>query len=160
LLAGEAGKPHGLAGEIYVVPISDDPRRFEPGSALIRADGSTVVVESARMHRNRLLVKFEGIDDRDAAEVLRGDLYVSKDSLRALGEDEYWDHDLVGAEIVTATGDHVGKVDAVRHGGAQDLLVASSPRGEVLIPMVKEIVTRVDAERGVITVDPPEGLLP
>ena len=159
MLAAEVGKPHGLAGEVYVVPISDDPRRFEPGSTLKRADGSSVVIESARRHTNRFLVKFEGIDTREGAERLRGPLYVPAADVRALEDDEFWPHEIEGATAVTPSGETLGTVSRIVPGPAQDLLELHTDRGERLVPLVKEIVTEVDVERGRVTIDAPPGLL-
>jgi 16S rRNA processing protein RimM len=159
LLAGEAGKPHGLAGDVYVVPISDDPRRFQAGSVLLRVDGTELVVESARRHADRFLVKFSGIESRDAAALLRGPLYVSAADVRTLGEDEFWPHDLEGCEVVDVTGAVVGAVRAVIPGSAQDLLAVDTAAGERLVPLVKEIVVAVDVAGRRVTIDPPPGLL-
>lgn len=160
LVAGQIGKPHGLAGEVYVVRISDDPRRFEPGASLRHEDGRTLTVESAREHRNRFLVKFTGADDREAAEGLRGGLYVDASDARELEGDEFWEHDLEGlAAIHAGTGDAIGTVSYVQPGPAQDLLVLETPDGERLVPFVAEIVTAVDLDAGRVTIDPPEGLL-
>ena len=158
LLAGEIGKPHGLSGEVYVVPISDDPRRFEPGSTLLWRDDS-LVVEATRPHGTRFLVKFEGIDTRDQAEGLRGPLYVPVDEVRSLEEGEYWPHDLVGCEVWTVGQAHHGVVQDVLAGPAHDLLVIRTPNGDRMVPLVKDIVREVDAEAGLILIDPPEGLL-
>jgi 16S rRNA processing protein RimM len=160
LLAGQIGKPHGLAGEVYVVQISDDPRRFEPGATLRHEDGRVLTVAAARDHRNRFLVKFEGVDGRDDAEGLRGALYVPESEARELEGGEFWEHDLAGLTAVHAgTGTTIGTVSYVQPGPAQDLLVLDTPDGERLVPFVKEIVTEVDLEAGRVTVDPPEGLL-
>ena len=159
LLAGQIGKPHGIAGEVYVEPISDDARRFEPGSTLWRDDGTTLVVEAARHHTNRFLVKFEGSGTREDAERLRGPLYVHAADARALDGDEFWPHDLEGCEVVDAGGAHIGSVTQVVGGPAQDLLEVSTDRGERLVPFVKEIVVKVDLAERRVTIDPPEGLL-
>ena len=159
LLAGEIGKPHGTAGDVYVVRISDDPQRFDPGSRLIHGDGRTLVVESARVHRDRFLVKFEGIDSRAEAEGLRGALYVDADERRELGESEYWADDLIGCTVMTVSGAKVGTARDVMSGAAHDLLVVDTENGDRLVPMVKEIVTQVDLDARSIVVDPPEGLL-
>jgi 16S rRNA processing protein RimM len=158
LLAGRVGKPHGIAGEVYVVPISDDARRFQPGSTLQREDGTTIVVESARRHTNRFLVKFQGVDTRDDAELLRGPLFVSAEDVRALEDDEFWPHDLEGCAVVVG-GATVGTVTQVLTGPAQDLLEISTERGERLVPFVKEIVTSVDLDERTVSLEPPEGLL-
>ena len=159
LLAAEVGKPHGISGDVYVVPISDDPHRFEPGSVLLRADGSRVVIEAARRHGNRTVVKFDGVDDRDEAEALRGALFVPAGDVRELDEDEFWPHDLAGCEVVLQDGDAVGRVKEVAPGAAHDLLVVETPRGERLVPFVKEIVAEVAPDDGRIVISPPEGLV-
>ena len=160
LLAGQIGKPHGLDGEVYVVPISDDPRRFEPGSVLLDPDDRRLAVSEVRRHRDRFLVRFEGVDDREGAEKLRGlGLYVTANDLRRLDDDEFWPHDLIGSEVCTTDGDVVGKAVEVVPGAAQDLLQVDTETGPKYIPMTKAIVVEVDAVAGRIVVDPPHGLL-
>ena len=123
-------------------------------------DGRSLVVTSAHDHRNRFLVKFEGYDDREAAETLRGPLYVPGDEARDLEAGEFWEHDLEGLEVVHArTGAPVGTVAHVVEGPAQDLLVLDTPAGERMVPLVAEIVVNVDVDAGRVEVDPPEGLL-
>jgi 16S rRNA processing protein RimM len=159
LLAGEIGKPHGLGGEVYVVRISDDPRRFEEGARLVHADGRELVVESSRAHRDRLLVKFEGSDDRISAEGLRGALFVPSEEARTLEEDEYWPHELTGCTVVLGDGTVVGEVRGIDPSPAHDLLRVQTPAGDRLVPIVKEIVNEVDVNARRIIIDPPEGLL-
>ena len=159
LLAGEIGKPFGLSGEVYVVKISDDPGRFDPGGRLLDESGRTLVIESSRAHGNRWLVKFEGFDDRNAAEKLRGPIFVAADDVRRLDADEYWPHDLVGCKVYLVSGTEVGVVEAVVPGAAHDLLVVETARGERLVPVVKDIVVGVDVQARRIDIDPPEGLV-
>ncbi|MDQ3957721.1 MAG: ribosome maturation factor RimM [Actinomycetota bacterium] len=143
-----------------MIPISDDPRRFEAGSRLEQADGRTLVVRSARNHGNRFLVAFEGYEDRDAAETLRGALYVDAADARELDADEFWEHELTGLTVVRADGgDIIGTVSHVQEGPAQDLLVVDTPAGERLVPLVAGIVVEVDVAAGRVTLDPPQGLL-
>ena len=139
--------------------ISDDPRRFEPGSQLHHADGRILTVETARHHRDRFLVKFEEAADREGAKALRGAIYVPADELRALEDDEYWQHDIVGCEVKTRAGDAVGRVENVVNGPAQDLLEIATPNGNRLVPVVKDIVVSVDVAARTVVIDPPEGLL-
>ena len=159
LLAGEIGKPHGTTGEVYVIRISDDPHRFDPGAKLIQEDGRELTVRSSRSHRDRFLVHFEEAFDRESAQALRGALYVAPSAVRELDESEFWEGDLVGCRVVLSDGSEVGEVSDVIVRPAQDLLQIETSRGQRLVPFVGEIVTEVDAETRVVTIDPPEGLL-
>lgn len=142
-----------------MVPISDDPARFSPGSRLLHEDGRELVVVASRRHRDRLLVTFEGHADRDRAATLRGALYVDPSQARSLEAGEFWVHELVGLAVRSLDGDPAGTVAEVRPGPAQDLLVLDTPAGERLVPMTAGIVVNVDVARGEIVVDPPDGLL-
>jgi 16S rRNA processing protein RimM len=116
-------------------------------------------VERAREHRSRFLVKFEGVDSREEAELVKGTLYVPADKARDLDDGEYWERDVVGCSVVTADGTTVGTVTEVIPGPAQDLLEIDTARGPRLIPFVAEIVTEVDPGERRVVIDPPEGLL-
>jgi 16S rRNA processing protein RimM len=142
-----------------VIPISDDPRRFDPGGTLLHEARGALVVESSRRHHERLLVKFEGIDSRAEAESLRGALYVAPDDLRTLEAHEYWVHELVGCSVHTRAGAEIGRVARVVPGTTQDLLSVTCDGGERLVPVVKEIVVEVDVLGRRVVVDPPAGLL-
>lgn len=160
MIAGEIGKPHGINGDVYVVVISDDPRRFEPGSRLLHSDGRTLTVESFRSHGNRALVKFEGVDDREGAESLRGILYVPAGEVRELDPDEFWAHEVVGCDVFDVAGKPLGSVSAVVPGAAQDLLEVMTASGTGLVPMVQDIVREIDVAARRVVIDPPAGLLP
>ena len=139
--------------------ISDDPQRFDPGARLLHEDGRELIVEAARPHRDRFLVRFEGIETRSDAEALRGALYVPSSQKRELEEAEYWADDLGGCRVKLQSGDEVGVARHVLPGTAHDLLVVDTPEGERLVPMVKAIVTSIDLAGKEIIIDPPEGLL-
>ena len=158
MIVGQIGKPHGTAGDVYVIRISDDPRRFEPGSVLRHEDGRALVVESSRVHRDRFLVRFEGCESRSEAEDLRGTLFVPATEVRELDAGEFWEHDVVGCEVVTAAGEPLGVVAAIIPGAAQDLMEVTTVGGSTLVPLVKEIVVEIDPDTRRVTVDPPAGL--
>ena len=117
------------------------------------------MVERARAHRDRFLVKFEGVENREQAEQIKGTLFVPRDRARELEEGEYWEHDVVGCSVVTVEGNEVGTVSEVIAGPAQDLLQIATPRGDRLVPFVAEIVVGVEVAQGRVVIDPPEGLL-
>jgi 16S rRNA processing protein RimM len=167
LTVGRVVKAHGISGELVVEIRTDDPAaRFAPGNTL-RARGSggggerDFVIDQAREHGARLLVRLAGVNDRDAADALRGSLFVvDSDDLPPIDEpDTYYDHQLEGLRVRTAAGQEVGIVSEVLHTGAGELLAVKRESGELLVPFVGAIVTSVSLEDGVIDIDPPEGLL-
>ena len=111
------------------------------------------------MHRDRFLVRFEGIASREAAEAIRGTLYVPSTDIRPLESGEFWEHDVVGSTVVDTDGNEVGVVTDLIPGPAQDLLEVRGPTGSHLVPLVGDIVTEVRPDRRVIVIDPPAGLL-
>jgi 16S rRNA processing protein RimM len=162
---GRIGRPHGIRGDVVVGVRTDEPElRFAKGSRLDTdpVNHGPLIVAACRWHSGDLLVRFEGITDRDAAAELRGTwLIVDSSTLGPLDDpDEFRDTDLVGLTVRTADGTVVGTIDDVLHSG-QDVLVVrpSTGSGEILIPFVKDIVPEVDVASGVVVINPPPGLL-
>lgn len=147
---GRIGKAHGLRGEVVVDAISNREERFAPGSVLY-VSGEARAIVSSRRHQNRWLVRFEGIDDRNAAEAMRG-IVVTGDPLDSLPENEIWVHELVNARVTDRSGNDLGTIVAVEANPAHDILVTDEG---VLIP----IVFVVEHGAGRVVVDLPEGLL-
>jgi len=167
LVVGRVGRPHGLCGEVTVEVRTDDPdRRFFAGSSLatLPEERGPLTVAESRWHSGRLLVRFAGFEDRTAAEELRETiLAIDSDELEPLEDPEdFYDHDLIGLQVVTAAGEPVGAVSDVLHHG-QDLLVieGAGPRSgaEILVPFVAAIVPEVNVAAGRLVIDPPPGLL-
>lgn len=169
LVVGRVVKAHGITGELVVDVRTDDPdQRFASGTVLRlkprgREQGTRdVVVESARPHGGRLLVRLRDVSDRDGADALRGGLFVVDSAeLPPISEpDEFYDHQLEGLTVRTVDGAEVGSVTEVLHTGAGELLSVRAAEGrDVLVPFVGAIVTSVSLTDGVIEIDPPEGLL-
>lgn len=158
---GRVGSAHGIRGEVVVEPWTDDPQdRFAEGAVLQRAAGSTLRVASARAHGSRLLVRFVGIDDRTAAEALRGCVLLVDPAARPplTDPDEFYDSDLVGLVATTTSGGELGPVREILHLPGTDYLVIDINGQDRLVPFVAAIVPTVDVPAGRIVVDPPEGL--
>lgn len=174
---GRIVKSHGIRGEVVVELRTDSPEeRFAPGSVLtVRSprrskaptEGpDTLTVQAARNHSGRLLVRFEGIADRDAADALRGiDLVVDSAELAPLeAEDEFYDHDLVDLAVLY-DGAEIGRVAEVLHTSAGELLAIATPADgplsgrEVLVPFIEQFVPEIDVPGGTLVIAPPEGLL-
>ena len=156
---GRIGKPHGLRGDVTVVPESDDPDRFAPGSVLTTDRDVQLVVRASAPHRDRgLIVAFEGVRSREEAERLRGGLLsVTVAGRRSLGEGECWEDILVGAPAVSPDGTVLGTVTGVDFGVGQDRLIVTTPEGtDVLVPFVAALVG--DPFGGSIEIRDPGGL--
>lgn len=165
LVVARIGRAHGIAGEVTVEVRTDEPElRLAPGAVLATDPSSAgpLTVRSGRVHSGRLLLRFEGVADRTGAEALRGTLLVAEVDPDEQPEDpeEFYDHQLVGLDVVTVDGEHVGEIEQISHLPGQDLLiVAREGSAEVMIPFVEEFVPEIDLEGQRLVVDPPPGLL-
>ena len=168
---GRIGRPHGIRGEVTVEVRTDEPdHRFRRGARLDTvpprpgaAVPATLTVAGSRWHQGRLLIDFEEVGDRDAAEGLRNVVLMVEVDPRARPEDpeEFYDHQLTGlTAVVSGTEERVGEVTEVLHSGAQDLLVVRRDDGrEVLVPFVSALVPQVDLLAGRLLVVDQPGLL-
>jgi 16S rRNA processing protein RimM len=166
LVVGRVVRAHGITGELVVDVRTDDPEtRFARGTSLrARTKGGTerrFVVESSRPHGGRLLVRLDGVADRNGADALRGTLFLvdSSDLPPIEDPDEFYDHQLEGLRVRTTAGVDVGTVAEVLHTAAGELLSVRTGDREVLVPFVGAIVASVSLAEQVIEIDPPEGLL-
>ena len=165
IVVGRIGRPQGIKGEVTVEVRTDDPDdRFAPG-AVLQTDPSErgpLTVFSSRRQGKYLVVLFEGLTDRNAAETVRDTmLLVSVADLPPLAnDDEYYDTQLVGLAAVLIDGSSLGEVTDVLHLPGGDVLVVRRSHGaEALVPFVRAIVPTVDLLGRQLVIDPPEGLL-
>ncbi|MGA8850369.1 MAG: ribosome maturation factor RimM [Aeromicrobium sp.] len=163
VVVGRIARAHGLRGELGVQVRTDEPeRRFAAGSSVV-CGTRTLTVTSARWHSGRLLVTFDGVDDRTAAEALHGVIIESEIDPADLPDepDEFYDRQLVGLEVRRGgpDGPAVGIVTAVLHLPDQDTLAIDIDGREVLVPFVTELVPDIDVAGGFVTVADVPGLL-
>lgn len=165
IVVGRVGRPQGIKGEVTVEVRTDDPDdRFAVGKRLQTdpTERGPLTVAAARQHGKYLVVHFEGVQDRNAAELLRDTLVlVAVADLPALAdEDEYYDTQLVGLSAELTDGSLLGEVTDVLHLPGGDVLAVRRSHGvEALVPFVRAIVPTVDVAGGRLVVDPPDGLL-
>ena len=171
VIVGRVRKTHGIRGDLVVEPISDAPdaifasgrRVFAGNSAGDPArDGKTLTIRSASPFKGGFIVHFDEIDTREIGDTWRGRyLLLPANELEPLGEDEVYIHELPGMRVVLGTGEDVGVVDGtyeLPQGLTLDIKRPSSPKTVLLVPFDR-IVTNVDREARLITIDPPVGLL-
>lgn len=165
VVVGVIGRPHGIRGELGIDVRTDEPAtRFAVGTQL-HAEGAPHrhwQVESTRWHGDRLLVRLAGVADRTAAEGLKGirlALNVPATE-RPADEAEFYDHQLLGLEVLDHTRARVGQVIEVVHLPAHDLLRVELAAGnERLIPFATEVVPEVDIDSGCLVLADLPGLL-
>lgn len=157
LRAAYVQRAHGLRGELRIEPLGGDAARFGAGLRLVaEADGRALTVTAARpLAGGEVLLSLAEVGDRSQAEGLRGTyLCVHPEDARRLGDQEWFDHQLVGLAAVTPEGEPVGTVAAVEHYAEQDVLVVDAPAGVRRFPLVRAFVRRVDLDAGSVVVTP------
>ncbi|AKK11369.1 ribosome maturation factor RimM [Corynebacterium uterequi] len=165
LQIGRVIKSHGIRGEVSVDITTDDPAtRFAVGEVLTGRHGNRelhLTIASVRPHQGRLLISFEEIPDRTAADTLRGLKFFAA-PLDDADDDGFYDHELEGLTLIEG-GRRIGTVTGVIHPAGRTILEArlddSLGAKDVMIPFVYEIVPDVDLDAGTATITPPPGLL-
>ena len=159
---GYVRRAHGIKGDVIVRPLTDHPGRYDAGASLQSDEEPPrrYTVQSSQPHNDGLLVRFDGIDDRAAAEALQGITFtIGPEERRSLGDDEYWPDDLEGLVAIDPEGTHLGVVAGVILGEAQDRLVVTTEDGrEVEVPFVAELVREIHPSMAHVVIDAPEGL--
>ena len=157
-------RPQGIRGEVIADLLTDFPDRFADlvEVSLRWPDGRIEArrLERARMHQGRVLLKFAGCEDRDAAERLRdASVMITPDELVELPADTWYDFELIDCEVRTISGEALGRVKGIERYGAAPLLVVTGGARDLLIPLALSICVEIDPAAKRIVVDPPEGLL-
>jgi 16S rRNA processing protein RimM len=152
---GEIGRPHGLAGEVRVTPLTDRPERFEMLRECVlwdvaRDHREPCRVMAARRQGGALVVAIAGCKTPEAAADLTG---------RLPPEGHFYPWQLEGCRVVTEDGRDVGRVLRVEPAPAQELWVVGDETHEHLVPAVPDIVLDVDIKARRVVIRPPDGLL-
>ncbi|QGU04921.1 Ribosome maturation factor RimM [Corynebacterium comes] len=181
-MIGRVIKSHGIRGEVVVDATTDEPElRFAVGEVLDGRQGNRrkeLTVGTVRGHQGRLLIKFEEIPDRTAADSLRGMRFMAAPLESDDEDDAFYDHELIGLRVLNVGAvpaeeanarayegalpepEDIGEVTSVIRGPAHRLLEIRLDGGrEVTVPFVHAIVPIVDLDNEAIVITPPEGLL-
>ncbi len=149
--------PVGVRGEVKVRPLTDFPERFDPG-ATVWLDGVAIVVRRSRWQGRLVYLNLEGVDDRTAAEALRGKELQMPEPAALDQEGVFYQHDIVGLSVADLTGKTLGEVFEILSTGANDVYVIRGELGELLLPAVEEVVKEIDPAGGRMIVDLLPGL--
>lgn len=163
---GKVVNTHGVRGEIRVIQVTDFVDRFQKGNTVywLSQDGKDVKelkIDAYRTHKNFHLLHFQGYDSINDVEFFKGGtLAIKKEQQTPLDEGEYYFHEIIGCDVETTEGNHIGKVKEILSPGANDVWVIKRPKQkDALIPYIEQIVKNIDVEQKQITIEPMEGLL-
>lgn len=163
IAVGEIIKCQGIKGEVKVVPLTDNPRRFAKLKRVFLKSllgVKELQVEGYRPFQQFVLLKFKGIDDLNAAEALgRGLLCIPRSERPKLPPGRYYLDEIEGLTVFTTTGELLGRIEKVIQTGSNDVYLVKNDRKEVLIPALKTVVREIDLAQSKMLVDLPEGLL-
>lgn len=145
---------HGIRGEVKVKSFTGSPRDIDSYGPLRDQSGSrSFVIKVTGRAQDDLRVKIEGCDDRNSAEALKGtSLYVQRNSLPVLEEEEFYQADLIGLAVKTTSGQLIGEVAALYNFGAGDLIEIKVNGKLEMLPFTKQYVPEIDIKNRYIIV--------
>ncbi|MEM7482595.1 MAG: ribosome maturation factor RimM [Acidobacteriota bacterium] len=165
IAVGRIVRPHGVRGEASVEALTENSARWKKGSRLRlhfrdRPPERTLEVASSRVHRERILVRFAGVEDRDAVEKLRGGwLSVARGEVPPAEAGSFYQFELIGCTCRDTEQGHLGEVVEVVEDGGGFLLIVDDGERRVPIPFARDLLAEVNVAGGEIVVNLPEGLL-
>ena len=161
---GQIVKSHGLAGRVKVLSYLESDRMLpslkDTWIGKTRDSAKRYPIENVRPEgRNHFSLKLEGIEDRAAADALKGfSVSVPYESLETLPENEYYWEDLIGLAVVTEDGKPLGRIESIFPTGSNDVYVCKAGGREILLPAIAEVIRSVDIQAGTVIVRIMKGL--
>ncbi|MFZ5519136.1 MAG: ribosome maturation factor RimM [Candidatus Zhuqueibacterota bacterium] len=161
---GVISNAHGIKGEMVVKPFTDELQQFEKRHEVFvtRPGGQreTMTSETGKVLKDKVIVRFAGITTRDEALALKG-AFIEKriQDCESLPSDEFYIFDLIGLEVYTTQDKYLGELADVLTLTANDVYVVHNGENELLIPAIKDVVKSIDLRRGVVIIEPIDGLL-
>ena len=164
VVLGEVTRPHGLKGLLRVKSYARSRESFLNAGKVILKDRSGKLTEfrvcSVVEHKGLLLLSLEGLHSLEQAEEYRGaSVFVKKESLGELQEDEYFWHELLGLKVFLDTGQYLGRISHIIPTGGTDVFVIKEGKRELMIPAAHNVVKEINLTRQSMVITPPEGLL-
>jgi len=162
LVVGEVLKPWGYRGELKIKILSDYPERLiQHKTIYIGEPARAFQVERARLHSGYALFKFVGYDTDTSVAKLRGEVMrIPAAEGAKLKKGQYYQHDIIGLQVVTEDGAPVGTLREILETGANDVYLVVTPEGkELLLPAIKSVVKKIDVGAGTMTVELIPGLV-
>jgi 16S rRNA processing protein RimM len=164
LRIGRVSGAHGLRGALRVRPDDPGSDTLENVTRVyLERDGATreyALREAQRINRTTLRIVLEQVDGVEAAEQLRGAaLMVAVADLPPAGPGEFYYYQVIGCEVVTTLGRRLGVIEEAFSAGANDVWVVRGGSGEILVPVIEDVVKAMDLEGRIVTVEAVPGLI-
>ena len=158
LVVGKLRKPHGLDGEWYMEVITDFPERLRKGKVVyIGNEKLPITIKAIRGHVNRLLVTFtEDLSSFEELGIRNQLIFVKTSELAALPTGVYYQHQIIGMEVLDEKHNSIGRIDEIIETGANDVYVIHNGGKEILFPALKSVVISVDPVKKIMVVKLPE----
>ena len=156
-------KIFGVRGEMKIESFARSMDEFERLENVLRGtDENNVVpceIESVKMRGDEIYLKLRGVDDKTAADLIRGQyLFVDESMRKKLPKEKFFIDELIGCRVVSEGRKIFGTISSVDAYPAQMVYTVRTKQGFVMLPAVKEFIVSVDVEKKEIVVRPPEGL--
>lgn len=164
LEVGQIVNTFGIKGEVKVSPFTDDINRFDDLKKVYvktKKDAKLYKIENVRYHKNMVLLKLEGIENPEQAELLKNAyLEIDREDAIPLEEGQYFIVDLIGLDVYTDEEKLLGKVEDIYNTGANDIYVVKDELGkQILLPGIKDVIKVVDFDNEKIIVHLIPGLI-
>lgn len=149
IIIGKIGAPHGVRGDVRVLPLTDFPNRFDRLKKVFLSEDVSFEIEQVKYNNQFVILKFKGMDKREDVDLLKGKLLkVLRSEVPALAEGEYYNFDIIGLDVYEENDAYLGKITEILKTGSNDVYVVQNENGQHLIPALKKVVTSIDIAAG------------
>jgi|ADurb_Oil_01_Slu_FD_contig_123_24618_length_2731_multi_4_in_2_out_2_3 16S rRNA processing protein RimM len=153
VVIGKISAPHGVRGEVRIVPLTDFPERFENLKTVFLEDDSKMELESVKFSNKFIIAKFKNINSRNDIEIFNGKLLMlNRSDIPSLPEGEYYNFDIIGLEVIDDKGSKLGKITEVLKTGSNDVYVVEGKK-QILVPALKKVVKEINLVDGFMKVE-------
>ena len=153
VVIGKISAPHGVRGEVRIVPLTDFPERFENLKTVFLEDDSKMELESVKFSNKFIIAKFKNINSRNDIEIFNGKLLMlNRSDIPSLPEGEYYNFDIIGLEVIDDKGFKLGKITEVLKTGSNDVYVVEGKK-QLLVPALKKVVKEINLTDGFMKVE-------
>lgn len=149
VIIGRIGAPHGVRGEVRIIPLTDFPDRFQNLKSVFIDEQIKLEINNVKYNKQFIILKFKGIDNRSDIDPLKGKLIqVDRKDVPPLAAGEYYNFDIIGLEVYNEKKERLGKIEQILKTGSNDVYIANNAGKQTLIPALKKVVTNIDIEVG------------